>query len=801
MKKRFLYSSLILLLAFAFAGCNFGATGGDEGPVSYTLSYSSGYGTVPGDRTLNDGALITKEMLPALSSSGIVFNYWYIDDEDYSTSPIPVVADVIKVHKDTVLHAKWTKTISPVASVSADQIAALIDKEYGKVTAIGVTGAVADYTENVNISDFIGSTKGSLYVCKAGTKNLVIGCPEDSAWFVYEPGVVLWVVGSAEEYVTLAGKDFVSNLVTGMYTPTEMSLDSFSVQTGKAWDVTEWNSSVINSKIEKYYTFVPKNITVSKTATYDYYYGYTDEVSISWDAVDGALLYRVYGSSDSTKPSYPLESVSSTSYSSYSNDGYSFYWVSAVNKKEEEGVLSKPICVDDDYLRPKSISAYEDGEEISLSWYTVYGASKYNVYVDGSFVGETTTASYKLPSKDFKEGKSYIIGVTAVDSSGYESKPKELSYSKMLPAPEDLKVSSKKGSSVTISWKEVEGASYYYIYKGTSSSIYDLGYYDYVYDVTSYTFTGLEYGTTYYFWVACDTNNINSTGYITYTPEFELEPPVITSISDGYIYYTDENPEYYDYYYYYYIYVSDTPDMPSSYYTYDIFYSYSSSRSSYIGTLTGAKYVWIKAYSYNYDSYSEPSECFVYSPAPTGLTVYKNTDGDYYLKWNAISTAKTYYVYKSESNTSYYDSYATVTTNECVLDKTSLSKDTTYYFYVCSEDENGNISDYSVGHSVYYASVPTDFTATYTSYPKVTLSWTNNTVASKKYQIYKSTSFDFDMATSLITKSVSSGYSGSYTDYSVTSGNSYYYWIMQDPSSISVDSLIYSYYYAYITCE
>ncbi|MBR4258660.1 MAG: S8 family serine peptidase, partial [Kiritimatiellae bacterium] len=70
-----------------------------------------------------------------------------------------------------------------------------------------------------------------------------------------------------------------------------------------------------------------------------------DKLTVSWNAVSGAVKYNVYRSTTSSKPSSPLDTVSAATAYSDGNVAIGttyYYWVAAVNSEGKEGTAAGP---------------------------------------------------------------------------------------------------------------------------------------------------------------------------------------------------------------------------------------------------------------------------------------------------------------------------------------------------------------------------------------------------------------------------------------------------------------------------
>jgi hypothetical protein len=151
---------------------------------------------------------------------------------------------------------------------------------------------------------------------------------------------------------------------------------------------------------------------------------------------------------------------------------------------------------------PTSLNASASGTSVSLSWNSVSGASSYYVYRSTSasglytFINNATGASYT--DSGLTAGTYYYK--VAVNVGGQESPQAgpvsaTVSSGGAPSAPTGLNASA-SGTSVSLTWNSVSGATTYYVYRSTSAS----GSYTFINNATgaSYTDSGLSAGTWYY---------------------------------------------------------------------------------------------------------------------------------------------------------------------------------------------------------------------------------------------------------------------------------------------------------------
>ena len=164
-------------------------------------------------------------------------------------------------------------------------------------------------------------------------------------------------------------------------------------------------------------------------------------------------------------------------------------------------------------------------------------------------------------------------------------------------------------------------------------------------------------------------------------------------------------------------------------------------------------------------------------PAPTGFKV-SQTSSYIQLSWNSVSGAVGYYIAKATENSEW---------EYCKTSYTSIQFDgvtagTTYIFSVAAYDSDENLGEWSEdkyitfngsssggggGSTTSKPSTPTGVTATAGS-SYITVTW-NSVSNADNYNVYRSTSASGTYSF------ISTAYSTTYTDYSVSAGTTYYY--------------------------
>lgn len=269
-------------------------------------------------------------------------------------------------------------------------------------------------------------------------------------------------------------------------------------------------------------------------------------INISWNSVNGATGYAVYRKSDSTdwKMIGTSSSLSYTDEDTLTNGKTYYYTVRAYKGTQETALANKynskywssfdPDGVQAVYITVPDISSTVSAEAgIRVSWKAVEGAAGYAVYRKTSETGwgmiATTVSSSYTDKSGMTNGKEYYYTVRAYRGSlntaagnkysarywsGYNNKGEKGTF---ISAPVLSAVSAAAGGTL-VSWKAVEGAAGYAVYRkaaGGSWAMIDTT------SSTSYTDEGsLKNGTTYYYTVRAFAASQSNSSEIKYDSNF-----------------------------------------------------------------------------------------------------------------------------------------------------------------------------------------------------------------------------------------------------------------------------------------
>ena len=517
--------------------------------------------------------------------------------------------------------------------------------------------------------------------------------------------------------------------------------------------------------------------------------------TLTWKAVTGAAKYEVYRARSKDGDYIKYSTVTGTSYTntSYIEDGNTYYYkVRALKSDGTAGAWSSIVSVT--YKQTLSAPTVTGGNDSqgrpTLKWNAVTGAAKYEVYrarsKDGDYIKYSTVTGTSYTNTSYIEnGNTYYYKVRALDASGTAgawSSIVSVTYraasTGTLPAPTVTGGNDAQGRP-TLKWNAVTGAAKYEVYRARSLNG------DYIkYSTvtgTSYTNTSyIENGNTYYYKVRALKSDGTAGAWssivsVTYRAASTgtLSAPTVTGGNDA----------------------QGRPTLKWNAVTgaakYEV-YRARSLNGDYI------KYSTVTGTSYTNTSYIENGNTYYYkvralkSDGTAGAwssivsVTYKQTlpahtvtggndaQGRPTLKWNAVTGAAKYEVYRARSKDGDYIKYSTVTGTSYT--NTSYIEDgNTYYYKVRALDANGTAGAWSSIVSVTYRAASTgtlpapSVTGGNDSQGRPTLKW-NAVSGAAKYEVYRARSKNGEY----IKYSTVTG--TSYTNISyIENGNTYYY--------------------------
>ena len=440
--------------------------------------------------------------------------------------------------------------------------------------------------------------------------------------------------------------------------------------------------------------------------------------TLKWNAVSGAAKYEVYRARSLNGDYIKYSTVTGTSYTniSYIENGNTYYYkVRALDANGTAGAWSSIVAVtyraaSTGTLSAPAVTGGNDSQgRPTLKWNTVTGAAKYEVYrarsMNGDYIKYSTVTGTSYTNISYiEDGNTYYYKVRALDANGTAgpwSDVVAVTCRLGLSAPAVTGGNDAQGRP-TLTWKAVTGAAKYEVYRARSLNG------DYIkYSTvtgTSYTNTSyIENGNTYYYKVrALDANGTAGawSSVVSVTYKQTLPAPTVTGGNDA----------------------QGRPTLKWNAVTgaakYEVYRARSKS-GDYI------KYSTVTGTSYTNTSYIENGNTYYYKvraldangtagawssivsvtykqtlPAPT-VTGGNDAQGRPTLKWNAVSGAAKYEVYRARSKNGDYIKYSTVT-GTSYTNTSYIENGNTYYYKVRALDANGTAGAWSSIVSVTY---------------------------------------------------------------------------------------------------
>ena len=513
--------------------------------------------------------------------------------------------------------------------------------------------------------------------------------------------------------------------------------------------------------------------------------------TLKWKAVSGAAKYEVYRARSKDGDYIKYATVTGTSYTntSYIENGNTYYYkVRALDANGTAGAWSSVVSVTYKQTLPApTVTGGNDSQgRPTLKWNAVSGAAKYEVYrarsKDGDYIKYSSVTGTSYTNTSYIEsGNTYYYKVRALDANGTAgawSSVVSVTYKQTLPAPTVTGGNDTQGRP-TLTWKAVTGAAKYEVYRARSLNG------DYIkYSTvtgTSYTNTSyIENGNTYYYKVRALKSDGTAGAWssivsVTYRAASTgtLSAPTVTGGNDA-----QGRPTLkwkavtgaakYE------IYRSYSRD--GSYSKYSTQTSTAYTNSSYLTSGT-TYYYKVRALDANGNAgpYSAAVSvtCRLKLSAPS-VTGGKDSQGRPTLKWNAVSGAAKYEVYRSASRSGTYTKYSTQTSTS-YTNSSYLTSGTTYYYKVRALGSDGSYGPYSSVASVTYratsSAVPAEVTMGKATAQGnyITVTW-DKAANAASYRVYRRVNNSSDW--NVVASSVSGT---SYTDWNVEPGVRYTY--------------------------
>lgn len=210
--------------------------------------------------------------------------------------------------------------------------------------------------------------------------------------------------------------------------------------------------------------------TISEPQSLEAKHYSTTKIKLNWNAVDGALQYRIYRAKKGGK--YKLiDTVESTKYKDTKlKKGKKYYYkVTAINGDYESGYSNRASLYAAASGVKKLKAKGSSYNHITLKWKKAKGATKYRVYrstkKDGKYKRIKTVKGTSYSNK-VKTGVTYYYKIISYSGKAKGGVSSIVSAKTVPDRPKNVKVKAYRSAKIT--WKKAKGASSYAIYRSTS---------------------------------------------------------------------------------------------------------------------------------------------------------------------------------------------------------------------------------------------------------------------------------------------------------------------------------------------
>ena len=412
---------------------------------------------------------------------------------------------------------------------------------------------------------------------------------------------------------------------------------------------------------------------------------------------------------------------------------------------------------------PKLVSVKNGNEYITFKWEKIAAADGYYVYrKKGNATSWTKVKTITSPSTvsyvdtSVSSGTKYTYTVRAYDGSDTSGR-NATGLSRVYLSIPKMQTTDGTASSVKVCWEKVSGAKGYYVYrKNTGGSWNKIGTVSSG-DTLSYTDKTASASTAYYYRVKAFNGNSTSVSQ---------ETGIVGYLNQDYIsYVTTENVNYrkgpgtsYD----------KQGTLPAGT-TISVLSGYSKTSDGYTWykfRLDGNVYYLVKDYL----------DCQVWLSTPT-LDSITNGNGKITFRWEKVSSADGYYVYRKKGSATKWTKVATIKSPSTLKYVDNDVSSGTKYTYTVKAYKLTLTSSHKSGLTNYYLSIP-QMKATEGKTSSIKVKWEKVSGASGYYVYRKKSGGSWSKI-----KTISSGSTVAYTDNTVAKSTTYYYMVKAYKSS------------------
>ncbi|MBQ4530018.1 MAG: N-acetylmuramoyl-L-alanine amidase [Lachnospiraceae bacterium] len=530
-------------------------------------------------------------------------------------------------------------------------------------------------------------------------------------------------------------------------------------------------------------------ITVNTSSSFSVNKVGYNSIFISWTPLEGAEGYEVLRAvtkNSQTGPTIPSQDdfktikkdITDTSYTDTELEPYQTYWYQVKAVVGTSSLTMGTGSARPEYDNTKNVKAVSNGDDVTITWDMVEGATQYAVtrsyIVNGTVIRDDyeKIVNSNIFTTDKDNSKIYMYRVTA-----YLEKEVGDSVSKfygdtdcqkiyVMTAPENVTAESQNYNTNIVSFSEVEGANGYNIYRSTKS---ETGYKKIGFtEAGVYTFkdTKLSTGTTYYYKVEAyktekDTVSAGIMSKAASAKPTLTEPAEVTVVSRSY------NSIKVSW--------SKVPGAKS----YEVYRS-TSKNSGYkkVATVTKKYYIdknlktnvkyYYKVKAVRGNNSSGYSKIMNTKAVPSATTSIVITSRDYNtleVKWKKVAGADKYALYRSTKEKSGFKKIATVTSTTYIDSKV---KGGIKYYYKVVPYKGKAAGKEKIESGIAVTKPVANVKVKNTSATSNKISWSKSAGA-ESYKIYRSTEKDGSY------KSIGTTKKTVYTDKKAKTGVEYYY--------------------------
>lgn len=499
-------------------------------------------------------------------------------------------------------------------------------------------------------------------------------------------------------------------------------------------------------------------------------------VYVNWNKVNGAQGYIIYRKvpGGGWSEIYDIKNGNTTSFTdtkASSGASYTYtiraYYGNILSSYNSTGKSIKRLA------QPEIASVYNSYSGVNLRWNQIPGASGYYVYRSTATTGwiriATINSGSTLTCVDTtaSSGTNYLYTVRAISGSDISSYNNSGRPDLTRLSQPNISSISNSASGIYLKWSQTSGAEGYYVYRKLPGSnwvrIGELA----GGNTLTFTDTTATSGTSYIYTVKAYKGSI----YSSYDPNGKsvrrVAQPEISSLSNtvngvgvkwNHIGGSDG----------YYVYRS----TPTTGWV-RIAAIYNANTLTYTDTTasTGTNYIYtVRAISGSYlSSYNNSGRPSIVRMAQPNISSISNAAKGVYLKWNQISGAEGYYLYRKLPGSNWVRIGEIAGGSNVTFTDTNAPSGTTYIYTV--KAYNGNVySSYNpYGITIKRLAQP-EISSLYNSRTGVNITW-NHINGASEYYVYRSTATTGWIRLTVI----SNANTLTYTDTTASSGTEYIY--------------------------